>query len=369
MTKNVLIKLKGLFLAMACIGCFWACSDDDNSGNGGSGGGSSTKVENAYFGVNMSGAEFGGIYPGVDGTHYGYPGKEDLAYFKNKGFNLVRFPFRWERIQPQLGGELNQTELAKMKKFMDEAQELGIYVLLDMHNFGRYCIYCDGVDSDNNQYAIIGTAQCKVTDFCDAWRRLVTEFKDYPNLWGYDIMNEPNAMLTSTPWFDIAQACITEIRAIDMETPIIVSGDEFSSAKNWVTESGDLKDLVDPADNLIYQAHVYFDSDTSGNYALPYDQDGADANTGVARLTPFVEWLKQYGKRGFVGEYGVPDDDGRWLDVLDNALKYLSDNGVNGTYWSAGPRWGDYPLAVQPEDNYTKDRPQMEILTKYLEAK
>jgi endoglucanase len=34
----------------------------------------------------------------------------------------------------------------------------------------------------------------------------------------------------------------------------------------------------------------------------------------------------------------VPDDDGRWLDILDAALKYLQENGVNGTYWSAGPR-------------------------------
>ena len=53
----------------------------------------------------------------------------------------------------------------------------------------------------------------------------------------------------------------------------------------------------------------------------------------MARLRPFVEWLKENGKRGFVGEYGVPDDDGRWLDILDSALKYLQENGVNGTYW------------------------------------
>lgn len=36
-----------------------------------------------------------------------------------------------------------------------------------------------------------------------------------------------------------------------------------------------------------------------------------------------------------------------------------------GTYWSAGPRWGDYKLAVQPSNNYTVDRPQMSVLEKY----
>ena len=68
-------------------------------------------------------------------------------------------------------------------------------------------------------------------------------------------------------------------------------------------------------------------------------------------------------------EYGVPDTDGRWLDILDKALAYLSENGINGTYWSAGPRWGNYSLSVQPTDNYTKDRPQMEVLEKYLKTK
>ena len=132
--------------------------------------------------------------------------------------------------------------------------------------------------------------------------------------------------------------------------------------------SDNLKNLVDPYNNLIYQAHTYFDADASGNYNLSYAEDGATLDIGITRLTPFVDWIKQNGKRGFVGEYGVPDNDGRWLDVLDRALKFLSDNGINGTYWSAGPRWGDYPLSVQPTNNYTVDRPQMKILEKYLKT-
>ena len=43
----------------------------------------------------------------------------------------------------------------------------------------------------------------------------------------------------------------------------------------------------------------------------------------------------------------------------------MQENGVAGTYWSAGPRWGKYRLAVQPYENYTVDRPQMEVLKKY----
>lgn len=359
----MLKKILSLITVASVI--FFSCSGEDEPNDKGGGSGTRPETKTAYFGTNLSGAEFGGIYPGIDGTHYGYPTEKDLDYFKSKGLYLVRFPFRWERIQTTMNGELDATELAKMKKFVKAAEDRNMQILLDMHNFGRYCIYCDGKDSQNNQYAIIGNSRCTINNFCDVWKKLAKEFKDYKNIWGYDIMNEPNAMLKTTPWVNIAQACIDAIRTVDTQTTIVVSGDEFSSAKRWKECSDNLKTLVDPSNNLIFQAHVYFDFDTSGNYSKSYDEDGANPQTGVARLRPFIEWLKENNVRGFVGEYGVPAGDGRWLDILDSALKYLQENGVNGTYWSAGPRWGDYPLAIHPTDNYTKDRPQLETLLKY----
>lgn len=314
----------------------------------------------SYFGVNLSGAEFGGVYPGVDGTHYGYPGENDLDYFKEKGLTLIRFPFRWERIQPQIGGELNSTELEKMKRFVSAAEERDMPVILDMHNFARYSF--DG----GTNYDLIG-ASTRLTKehLADVWIKLATEFKDYTNIWGYDMMNEPYAMTTEVPWFDIAQTVIDAIRTVDTETPIIVSGDSYSSSLNWVYFSDNLRNLVDPADNLIFQAHLYFDNDCSGTYDEGYDAEGASAQTGVERARPFVEWLNRYGLRGLIGEYGIPDNDSRWLVTLDNLLSYMKQNGVSGTYWSAGPRWGSYPLSVQPTDNYRTDRPQMQVLEKY----
>ena len=72
---------------------------------------------------------------------------------------------------------------------------------------------------------------------------------------------------------------------------------------------------------------------------------------------------------GIVGEYGIPDDAAdldKWGLVLENMLSYMSEMGVPGTYWSAGPRWGNYRLAVQTTANYTVERPQMQFLEKYL---
>ena len=322
------------------------------------------------FGLNESGGEFAGVYPGIDGTHYGYPNYNDLAYAKRKGFGIIRLPFRWERVQRPLGSSsLIANEVNKIKQVLNWAADLGLKVVFDMHNFGRYCTYCNGSNSNDNVYTIIGeNAQCTIEHFCQVWRLLAQEFKDYDCIWGYEIMNEPYAMLSSTPWYNIAQAAIYAIREIDTWTPIVIDGDSFASARNWPSVSDNLRTLNDPADNLIFTAHCYFDHDSSGEYFRSYDNSGANAQTGVTRLKPFVDWCKKYDKRGFVGEYGIPDDDSRWMTVLENALAYLRDNGIGGTYWSAGHRWGDYKLAVHPTNNYTTDRPQMASLVKFLDV-
>lgn len=322
------------------------------------------------FGLNESGGEFAGVYPGIDQTHYGYPDRKDMEYAAKKGFKIIRLPFRWERIERPAGnGKLITTEINKIKQVMGWAEEFGLRVIFDMHNFGRYCTYCNGTSSTDNVYKIIGEGEVTVNAFSNVWRLLANEFKDYKQIWAYEIMNEPYSMLAKTPWFNIAQACIYAIREVDTETPILVDGNEFASASRWTSVSDMLRSLNDPADNLIFTAHSYFDKNSSGEYTESYDNSGANAQTGVTRMKPFVEWCKKYGLRGFIGEYGIPDNDTRWLTVLENALKYLQENNIGGTYWSAGHRWGDYKLAVHPTNNMTKDRPQMSVLEKYLFTK
>lgn len=327
-------------------------------------------IEN--FGVNLSGGEFGGVYPGVIGTHYGYPTAKDLDYFKSKKLTLIRFPFRWERVQYDLNGPLNPLDLGLMKTFVKAAEERNMPVILDMHNFARRSF--DG----GKTHTVIGSGpELTKEHLADVWQKIALEFKSYTNIWAYDIMNEPYAMPTTGSWFDIAQATIQSIRQVDTKTPIVISGDRYSSSYHWVQFSDNLRNLNDPAEKLIFQAHIYFDKNMSGSYGsyvngvfVPstYEAEGATPQTGVDRMKPFVEWLRKYNKKGMVGEYGIPDDDQRWNTVLENMLIYLRDNGVPGTYWSAGPRWGYYRLAVQPTNNYTTDRPQMKVLEKYTKT-
>lgn len=307
------------------------------------------------FGVTLAGAEFGSpTFPGTYETHYIYPNSGELDYYKSKGLNLIRLPFSWERIQPTLSGNLDETELNRIKGFLQAARNRNMAVVLDLHNYGRY--YLNGTEE------IIGSPNVSIAHITDLWTKLSSELKDNSEIWGYGIMNEPHDMLASTPWFDIAQEIINGIRTSDTNSRIIVGGDSWSSAEFWPSASDNLKNLSDPSNNLTFEAHCYFDNNSSGRYNQDYDTEGGSPNKGIERVTPFLNWLETNNLNGFVGEYGVPDDP-RWLTTLDNFLGHLESNNINGAYWAGGPWWGDYNLSIEPDNNV--DKPQMEIVEKY----
>lgn len=322
--------------------------------------------ETLPFGVNLAGAEFGAAHdaavPGRVNVDYFYPTVEDLDYWKSKNLTLLRVPFKWERIQHDVSGELTKDEVRVIKTMLKEADKRGLKIILDLHNYGRR-------DIDGSP-CVIGDEKLPIEAFSSFWGRLVEELAGYEHsIYGYGLINEPYDMLPEVPWVKIAQAAIFEIRKRDMKTPIIVGGNRWSSADRWLEVSDELKYLYDPAHNIIFEAHVYFDEDASGIYRRSYDEEKANPYIGVERLRPFVKWLQEHNFRGFVGEYGIPADDERWAVCLDNMLSYMQEKGLNGTYWAAGAKWHKYILGVQPLDGYKVDMPQVEILRKYTETK
>lgn len=309
------------------------------------------------FGINMCGGEFGEKdFPGTYGVTYQYPSNTDIEYFYKKGFRLIDLPFKWERVQPKLGEELDAFQLKEMKRVVAFCESRGIKVILGMHNFGRYRI--------NNRDIVIGSPYVTRADYNDVWKRLAKEFKGFKNIYGFDIMNEPHHM-GAYSWSETAQQVIMAIRSVDARNAIIVPGENYSNPDTWVKYNDGLRKLKDPSDNLIFDAHCYFDRDYTGKYLLPYELNQVDEYVGVRRIKPFVDWLEKNNLKGMVGEFGVPGNDPRWLKALDVFMRYISDLGMNGCYWAAGPLWSDdYALSVNPiADNI--DKPQMKILKQY----
>ncbi|MFC4230876.1 glycoside hydrolase family 5 protein [Parasediminibacterium paludis] len=309
------------------------------------------------FGVALCGAEFGTEnLPGLYNKNYIYPQKSEIEYFADKGVALMQLPFRWERIQHELYGPLDVEELTRIKKFLHDCDSTGVAVILNMHNFGRY--KTNGIEN------IIGSLNVPITAFKDVWKKLSSELSGFTNIYGLDIMNEPHDMGPYS-WYTTAQEVISAIRQVNVEVPIMVQGESYSNAVNWTKFNDNLKNLYDPSNRIVYNAHCYFDNDNSGRYQFSYDASGVNAQTGVEKVKPFIEWLKDNGKRGFIGEFGVPKDDARWLPMLDNFLKYLTANDISGSYWAAGQWWKSYPLSLHPIGG--SDQPQMTVYAKYLQ--
>ena len=307
------------------------------------------------YGVNLACADFGSSFPGEYNKDYTYPTDQDLEYWHKKGLKLIRLPFKWERLQLDLKGPLNQHDLNKMKELVRAAEKRDMVVLLDLHNYCRRYM--------NNEHTLIGSNGLTIEDLASFWQAIAKEFSTFKNIYGYGLMNEPHDLAPGTNWFDMAQASINAIRQVDTNTLIMVGGNDWSSAERWIEQSDTLKYLKDPANNLAFEAHVYFDKDASGTYKYSYEEEECYLEKGIDRVKPFVEWIKQNKFHGFIGEYGIPDNDPRWNETLDLFLHYLQENGINGTYWAAGPWWDTYFMAITPKEG--KDRPQMPIVEKY----
>jgi endoglucanase len=312
--------------------------------------------ENArLLGINLSGAEFGSETPrGQFGKDYIYPTAEDLNYYNAKGFRLVRLPFLWERLQPTLFGALDEAELGRLDRLIGLAVQRGMAVVIGPHNFARYRVDKDPV--------LIGSPAVPVSAFADFWHRVATHFRTWSDAFAFSLMNEPHD--TGGTWGPIAQAGLDAIRRAGSHHTVYVPGDGWSGAWRWRQFNAGLI-LNDPLKRLVYEAHQYFDRDGSGFYQTGYDQSGAFPTIGVERITPFVSWLRQHGLRGAITEYGVPNDDPRWLVILDNLLAEMRAQGLSGTYWAGGPWWGDYPLSSEPRNG--ADAPVMTVLSKYLD--
>jgi endoglucanase len=331
-----------------------------------------TQAGEARFGVNIAVAEFAGhIIPGVYGVQYTYPSADELEYYRSKGRTLIRLPFLWERMQHSLNAPLDTAELGYLKEFLRIAREKKLDVILDVHNYGRYKFA--GVEGEAQ---IIGSERVPYSAFADFWSRLATAVKDESAVYGYGLMNEPHDMEGESRWPQAAQAAIDAIRKVDKKTTIMVSGDDFSGTRFWRTSRNEKlnENVRDPQNNLVFEAHCYFDKNLSGSYAKSYDEEGASPNVGIEHVRPFVEWCKEKGVRGYIGEFGAPNTDARWLVTMDRFCAYLKENKISSTYWAGGPWWDKYPLSIEPTDARADpnvgapdpvDRPQMLILRQY----
>lgn len=314
------------------------------------------------WGVNLSGLDFGDHIlssHGKLGTNYWQPNQREVDYFTGKHMPLLRVGLRWERLQHEPYGSIDDYDMGLLKNVISMAASKGALVIPEPHNFGRYRNFAQGTTY------VVGSGNFPDSTLADFWKKMAAQLKDIPGLYGYDIMNEPHDMPNgNNGWKNTCQAVINAIREEDMDHPILIPGNHWSNASRWKIDSYMLSQLVDPAKKLKFTAHEYLDADQTGTYKG--DPDAVPNNIGITRYTPFIEWLRQTGNKGIVGEIGV-NRNSEWMAKFDIALGFLkgcADVLEGVLIWAAGPAWGDYTLSIEPGKDGS-DKPQMAIIDKY----
>lgn len=144
-----------------------------------------------------------------------------LTRLAENGINLIRLGMIWAGLEPE-PGEYDERYIQYIEEKLDEAAELGIAVVLDMHQDLYAQRFSDGApdwavltehdfaetelwsDAYITSQAVQGswdafwrndTAPASgkglQDHYTELWAHLAARFKDHPAIFGYDLMNEP----------------------------------------------------------------------------------------------------------------------------------------------------------------------------------
>lgn len=321
-----------------------------------------------YRGINRAGGEYGEDWGGWTGqTFYTIPTgsalSAELAFYRSKGFNTLRFPISWERLQHELYGDLDPSYTEQVTSFVNEADLSGFSVIVDLHNYNRYATGAfdeKGVQKTDGSYTkhIFGDGFLNTSHLVNVWTRLANLFLEKANV-VLNLMNEPHDFpVTSDVWFSNIQTVINAIRSTGAGHLILVPNSRGSDVEHWDAYSpngGKLDSIAalaiaDPLDNFAFDMHAYQD-------------DPSSATSYADLIRPVTAWAKSHGRRLFLSELGVIDSSAHGGPALANLLEYLNDN---SDVWLGWTPWNLPPYSLTPEGRYTEDGPQMAWYSPYL---
>ncbi len=222
---------------------------------------------------------------GTYGEDWCYAGQETMEYLKSRGTDIIRLPFRWERIQPALGGNLDPTELQRLKDCVARAGAAGLKVILDLHNYSSYYY---GTDQNSAPTMLkIGSSALPAHYFYSLWSWLSWAFKDDPNVLAYELMNEPDLeggipsagyASPQKAWEAYTQWALYYIRYTGDSKLVMVPG--YAGTRTW-SQGHPVKWISDWANNHMYTAHQYFWVNgwkEGGNYSFSYEDENMAAS-------------------------------------------------------------------------------------------
>jgi aryl-phospho-beta-D-glucosidase BglC (GH1 family) len=289
------------------------------------------------------------------------------------GANFVRLTPAWEQIEPTapVNGvhTYDQSFLGTLDAMVAWYQQNNVNVVIDLHQSGwsSYFAAIDGtargmppwLDAGKYPVSTDGVAQAKAdffTDpqikqwYSDLWTMLVNRYSSYPNVVGFEIMNEPQpgALDNATETQELAdwQSSIAhQIAAQDPQATVFFM---LHGGADYGLEHVDLSAYSD-LPHMALDVHSYFNgvgglSDDGEDWLPSYDESHNQYDTNYqgtvdqqeGTLARTIYGARSHGWPLLVGEWGVRTDDSGAASYQSQMLTVLAHYGLSWTRWSLG---------------------------------
>jgi len=307
--------------------------------------------------------------------------KEMLAQIKSLGYNLIRLPYSVQSLRASnvtgvdysIGSnqELQgKSPLEVMDFIIQEAQRQGLLVLLDSHRLNDQRIpelwYGDGFTEG---------------DWIDTWTMLATRYKNYSNVIGADLKNEPHGQASwgtnnqATDWRLAAERAGNAILAVNPNWLIVVEGVEKNVpgqklANHWM--GANLEGVerfpvrLSRANKLVYSPHEY----GPGVFNQPWFSESSFPKNLSSRWETGWNYIASKGIAPIlIGEFGgrqIDDNskEGVWQRQL---VDYIRQKNLSFAYWSWNPNSDDTGGILQ-DDWLSVEAPKQDVLQGVLVA-
>lgn len=231
---------------------------------------------------------------------------------KNAGFNSIRIPVSYMN-KINSNNTVDTAYLARIKQVVDYAYDMGMYVVIDMHNDGGYNIHNMWLDITKTG----GEFTAIQTKFSAVWSNIATYFANYDQRLIFEGFNElMNGDYSSVPTQaqydninDLNTAFVSAVRNAggnNTDRVLIVAGYNTNIA---YTIAGFTKPADTGAANRLMLSVHYYDPDDfalkeNGTSSWNADTEKAAIQTAINNIATFAA-----GKNMpvFIGEYGPID--------------------------------------------------------------
>ncbi len=277
--------------------------------------------------------------------------REDLARLNEWGFNLVRYLVFWEAIEP-VPGHINEEYLRKTMERIDWLAELGIDVVIDLHQdlfarrfggngFPGWAVHDGGAPFSKrtpwvwnyfepavwNSFDHFWGDPSLQRDYVNAVKTVMELVEKRPNVIGVDIINEP------WPWRGLGfergplTAFYAKVESMRREQGFRVP---LFFAPMLPTNAGFRSGLrAAPGPGSVYAFH-YYDPLCDAGWAYRWFNHVWMWRTVRVRIRE----ASRMGVPLFMGEFGLQPSIPGFRKSLDDFTRLLEEHGIGWAYWS-----------------------------------